>query len=178
MSEEMAGVAMAQQTEGVGKTGFVLSVAGAVVILDQITKWMVRRDVPPYDSIPVVDGFFSITHASNPGGAFSLFAGAHDGIRVPFFLIAATLAIGVLVYFIRQIPAHQRWLLFAVAGVLGGALGNLIDRVVYGAVTDFLLVYYRGWHWPAFNVADSFISIGVTILIAHSIFARDDAPAA
>lgn len=155
------------------KAAFVTLIAGSVVALDQITKAVVRRELPLHDAIPVVPGFFAITHASNPGGAFSLFAGAHDWIRLPFFFTAATIAIGVLIYFIRQIPDRQRWLLFAIAGVLGGALGNLIDRVAFGQVTDFLLVYWRSFYWPAFNVADSFISIGVTILVIHSLFVGD-----
>ena len=155
------------------KAAFVAAVSGGVVVLDQLTKSLVRREVPLHDAIPVVPGFFSITHASNPGGAFSLFAGAHEWIRLPFFFTASAIAVCALVYFVREIPERQRWLLFAVAGVLGGALGNLIDRVAFGQVTDFLLVYWRSFYWPAFNVADSFISIGVCILIAHSIFARD-----
>ena len=158
------------------KGAFVALVATGVVVLDQATKILVRRDLPLHDAIPVIPGFFSLIHASNPGGAFSLFAGAHENIRLPFFVIAAAVAIGVLLYFVRQIPNQQRWLLFAVAGVLGGAIGNLIDRVVFGEVTDFLLVHYRGWSWPAFNVADSFITVGVTILVAHSLFVGD-APA-
>src|SRR5262249_42137649 len=125
------------------KASFVALVSGGVVVLDQLTKWYVRHSMPLYESIPVIDGFFSITHASNPGGAFSLLAGVSETIRVPFFFIAATTAIGVLVYFLRQIPSEQRWLLFAVAGVLGGALGNLIDRIAFGQVTDFLLLYWR-----------------------------------
>jgi len=156
------------------KAVFVALVTGSVVLLDQLTKWYVRRSVPLYDSIPVIDGFFSITHASNPGGAFSLLSGIGDSFRVPFFLLASTIAVGVLFYYLRQIPTEQRWLLFAVAGVLGGALGNLIDRVAFGEVTDFLLVYWRQYQWPAFNVADSFISIGVVILIGHSAFAPSE----
>ena len=159
------------------KTAFVSLVTGAVVVLDQVTKWYVRQAMPLYESVPVIDGFFSITHARNPGGAFSLLAGVSPGIRVPFFFIACATAIGVLIYFLRQIPANQRWLLFAVAGVLGGALGNLIDRIAFGQVTDFLLVYWRQYQWPAFNVADSFITIGVAILIGHSLFTRDAQPA-
>ena len=124
--------------------------------------------------MPVIDGFFSIIHASNPGGAFSLLAGADSAFRVPFFFIAATIAIGVLIYFLWQIPLQQRWLLFAVSGVLGGALGNLIDRIAFGQVTDFLLVYWRDYHWPAFNVADSFISVGIAILVLHSLFGGDE----
>ncbi len=152
---------------------FVALVASGVVVFDQLTKWLVRRDLPLHEVIPVVPAFFSITHATNPGGAFSLFAGAHETFRLPFFFVATAVAIGVLIYFLREIPSQQRWLLFAVAGVLGGAIGNLIDRIAFGEVTDFLLVYYRGWYWPAFNVADSFITVGVGILVAHSLFVGD-----
>lgn len=155
------------------KASFVALVAGAVIVLDQLSKWYVRQTVPVYETIPVISGFFSIIHARNPGGAFSLFAGANHGIRMPFFFLASATAIIVLFYYLRQIPSDQRWLLFAVAAVLGGAIGNLIDRVVFGEVTDFLLVYWRQYQWPAFNVADSFISIGVTILVGHSLFVRD-----
>jgi signal peptidase II len=155
------------------KAVFVGAVSGTIVVLDQITKWMVRNELPLHDGLPVIPGFFSIIHAANPGGAFSLFADAHDGIRLPFFFTAAALALTFLIYFVRQIPNDQRLLIFALASVLGGAVGNLIDRVLFGQVTDFLLVYYNGWVWPAFNVADSFISIGVTILVAHSMFGRE-----
>lgn len=161
---------------GMNKPAFIAAVTGGVVALDQVTKWYVRRTLPLYDAIPVIPGFFSITHARNPGGAFSLFAGADDAVRMPFFFLASAAAIGVLIYFLAQIPIQQRWLLFAVSGVLGGALGNLIDRIVFGQVTDFLLVYWRSYAWPAFNVADSFITVGVTILIGHSILGRDGSP--
>ena len=152
---------------------FVGLVSTSVVVLDQLTKWLVRSELPLHDGVPVFPGFFSIVHAANRGGAFSLFAEAHEAIRLPFFFAAAAVAVGFLIYFVRQIPSDQRLLLFALAAVLGGALGNLIDRAIFGQVTDFLLVYYHGWTWPAFNVADSFISIGVTILVAHSIFGRE-----
>ena len=162
-----------QRGAAMSKAPFVALVAGTVLVLDQLTKWYVREEVPLYSSIPIIDGFVSIIHARNPGGAFSLFAGVDDGLRVPFFFIAAAVAITVLIYYLRQIPADQRWLLFAVSGVLGGALGNLTDRIVFGEVTDFVLVYWRHYQWPAFNVADSFISIGVVMLIGHSLFARE-----
>jgi signal peptidase II len=166
----------AEQPARMGKLAFVALVTGGVVALDQLSKWYVRHSLALYDHVPVIDGFFAITHASNPGGAFSLFAGASHAVRVPFFLIASIGAIAVLVHFLRQIPTEQRWLLFAVAGVLGGALGNLVDRVWFGQVTDFLLVYWRDYQWPAFNVADSFITIGVTILVGHSLFAQAPQP--
>jgi len=160
------------------KAAFVSLVTCGVVALDQLTKSYVRHAMPLYDTVPVIDGLFSITHARNPGGAFSLFAGVSQAVRMPFFFAAGALAIGVLIYFLWQIPTDQRWLLFGVAGVLGGALGNLIDRVAFGQVTDFLLVYWRQYQWPAFNVADSFITIGVVILIGHSMFAPDTKSAA
>ena len=158
------------------KTVFVALIAGTVLAADQLTKSIIRQSVPLYESLPVVDSFFHITHVRNTGGAFSLFADAGDAIRIPFFLLASSVALGALLYFVRQVPADRRGLLFALAGVLGGALGNLADRIMFGRVTDFLDVQWQGYHWPAFNVADSFITTGVVILIAHSLFARDAEP--
>ena len=155
------------------KAIFAVVVAGAVLAADQATKWVIRDTVALYDSVPVIPSFFHITHVSNTGGAFSLFADANDAVRIPFFLLASTVALGALLYFLSQVPADQRLLLFALAGVLGGALGNLADRLLHGRVTDFLDVHWQGYHWPAFNVADSFITVGVVILIAHSIFHSD-----
>ena len=94
---------------------------------------------------------------------------------MPFFYLATVLALGALVYFLRQIPARQTGLLIALAGVFGGAIGNLIDRIYFGAVTDFLDVFWGDYHWPAFNVADSFISIGVAVLLIHSLRAPHEA---
>jgi signal peptidase II len=150
---------------------FVAIVAGTVLIVDQISKWYIRQFLPLYGSIPIVDSFFHITHVRNSGGAFSLLADAHPALRLPFFVIATTVAVGVLIHFLRQLPPGERLLTFALSGILGGAVGNFIDRVTAGYVTDFFDAHWRQYHWPAFNVADSFISIGVTILIAHSLFA-------
>jgi len=155
------------------KTSFVTAIAGAILIADQLSKWYIRRTFDLFESIPVIDGFFRITYARNTGGAFSLLADAGDGFRVPFFLIASLIAIAALLLFLRQTHSEQRLLLAALAGVLGGALGNLVDRVVAGRVTDFLDFSWHGYHWPAFNVADSCITVGVVILVAHSLFARD-----
>ena len=158
------------------KTTFVSAIAGAIIVLDQISKWYIRRTVGLFESISVIQGVFDITHARNTGGAFSLLAGAGDAVRIPFFLIASAVAIGALVYFLRQLQPQQRLLLFALAAVLGGALGNLIDRITAGHVTDFLDLQWHGHHWPAFNVADSCITIGVVILVMHSLFVREPAP--
>jgi signal peptidase II len=152
------------------KSTFVILVAGAVFVTDQLSKWAIRRLLEPYQVVVVIDSFFHVTHVRNSGGAFSLLANASDAFRVPFFLVVSFLAIGALLYFLRHLPGQERWAIFALAGILGGALGNLVDRIAFGQVTDFLDFHWRGSHWPAFNVADSFITIGVAILLVHSLF--------
>ena len=152
------------------KNVLVTVVGTSVLVLDQLSKWWIRRTLEPGETIVVLDSCLQIIHARNPGGAFSLFAGTGDAFRIPFFLVASVLAIGVLIYFLRQVQPHQRILQFALAGLMGGALGNLVDRVAMGYVTDFIDAYWRSYHWPAFNVADSFITIGVCILLGHSLF--------
>ena len=149
-------------------------VAAIWVTLDQATKWYVRTTVPLYHSVPVIDGLFSITHVRNTGGAFSLFATASPAFRMPFFLVVSLLAIGVLLYFVYKADAHHRWLLGGLGLILGGALGNLIDRMVAGAVTDFFDAHWRGYVWPAFNVADSGITVGMIILLLHSFLAPNE----
>jgi signal peptidase II len=155
------------------KYGIVFAVAAGVLLLDQLTKWYVREAVGLYESIPVIDSFFHITHVRNKGGAFSLFAGASDAVRLPFFLGVAMVAIVVLTYMVRRINPGDVILLLAFGCILGGAMGNFVDRALAGEVTDFLDVHWRGYHWPAFNVADSAISVGMVVLVAHSLFARD-----
>jgi signal peptidase II len=151
------------------KWPFVAFVVVAVVVVDQLTKIMIRDMIPLHDSVPIIPYLFNLTHVRNPGGAFNLLARSHDAFRVPFFLIMTGVAVVALLYFLREIQSHQRLLLFAVAGVLGGAIGNFIDRVLIGEVTDFLDFYVGSYHWPSFNVADSFISIGVVVLLVHSL---------
>ena len=150
-------------------------VSTTVFVLDQLTKWWIRQTLQPGESIGVLESCFQIVHARNPGGAFSFLAGAHEGFRTVFFLVASVVAIGVLVHVLRSTPASNRLLTFALAGLLGGALGNLVDRVRLGHVTDFLDVHWSGYHWPAFNVADSFISVGLCILVVHVLFGSDAA---
>ncbi len=152
--------------------GFVVVV---VVVLDQLTKWWIRDTVPLHESFTVVPEFFDITHVRNPGGAFNFLARSNESLRLPFFFVMTGVAIAALIYFLRELGERQTLLTFAIAGVLGGALGNLIDRVFLGEVVDFLDVYWGAYHWPAFNVADSFISVGVVVLLLHSLFGGDPA---
>ena len=156
---------------------FVGAVAGLAIVLDQLSKWGIRAKVGLYESLPVIDGLFSITHVRNTGGAFSIFAGAHESWRVPFFVVVAVVAIAVLLHFVRRVAPGQWVVLAALGAVLGGAIGNMIDRVRFGQVTDFFDAHWRGYHWPTFNVADSFITVGMLVLIVHSFFAADEGDA-
>jgi len=154
--------------------GGPLALSVAVVVLDQVTKRLIRDRVGLGESIPILDGFVSIVHARNPGAAFSFLADAPAWFRGPFFIAITVTAIAVLFYVISRLPREDRLMRLALGGVLGGAVGNLIDRLIYGEVTDFIDVYWRSYHWPAFNVADSSITIAVSAVILHSLFARSE----
>jgi signal peptidase II len=145
-------------------------IACIIVALDQVTKLLIVRYLPMFDAIPVIPGFFSITHIHNPGGAFGVFAKAGTGVRSFFFLGVSFFALFLVSYFYRTTPRTHPFLAFAFALIFSGAIGNLIDRLRLGEVIDFLDFYVSGWHWPAFNVADSAITIGISICVYHLIF--------
>lgn len=151
----------------------VFGVAALVLALDQATKWLIRSRMALYDSIAVFESFFHITHLQNPGAAFGLLADAHPWVRMPLLLTVGVIAVTVLTFFVRRVDERRVLLLAGLGAIVGGAFGNLIDRLAFGAVTDFLDFHLRGYHWPAFNVADSGITVGMGILIAYSLFAPD-----
>ena len=159
------------------KYPLVLSVAAVVVVIDQITKWYIRHTFGIYESVTVIDSVFHITHVRNSGGAFGLLNQGAHAWRLPFFLVVSFVAVGVLLAFVRRVQPGQRWLLLALGAILGGALGNLVDRMVSGEVTDFLDFHWHGYYWPAFNVADSCITVGMLILLVYSLLVRDEAHA-
>jgi signal peptidase II len=148
----------------------------SIVIVDQVTKVIVDRTMPLYHSIPIIDGFFNLTYVRNTGAAFGIFAGAHEVFRLPFLIGVSVLAIGFILLMLKRLRADATGLITAFAFILGGAVGNLIDRIVYGEVIDFLDVYWSGYHWPAFNIADSFITIGVAITVFYVIKAKGEDP--
>ena len=137
-----------------------------IVVLDQLTKSMVREHVELYRIIPVT-GFFNITHIQNPGAAFGFMSGVSVKWIGAFFIALTLLASAVLIYLYHEAEKEGLALRLALTLILGGALGNLIDRVTIGTVTDFLDFYIGGFHWWAFNIADSCITIGA---IAVSFF--------
>ena len=147
-------------------------IAGLVVVLDQLTKWLVLAKMPLYHSTAVIPGFFNLTHIRNPGGAFGFMATGSQGVRSLLFVGVSIVATGIIVYFYRSTPKTYPYLASALAMIFGGAVGNLIDRLRFGEVIDFLDVYIGTHHWPAFNVADSAITVGITIFVAHVVLGK------
>lgn len=155
------------------KSRFFFVAFAISLALDQITKTWVVETLAFTDRISVIDGFFYLTHVRNPGAAFSLFADAPAAIRMPFFIITTLIAIVLIVSFFRKLSPGDRLSALALGLILGGATGNLIDRLVYGEVVDFLhLRLWTGYSWPDFNVADSSIVIGVALLVVE-LFASE-----
>jgi signal peptidase II len=143
-----------------------LFVSAGVIVLDQLTKWLIQQTLVFGQSVPVLP-FFSLVLVYNPGAAFSFLSSA-DGWQRYFFVSIGLLASGFIVYLLRRHAADPMFC-FALALILGGALGNVIDRVMLGAVVDFLDLHAAGYHWPAFNVADSAITCGAALLIWDSL---------
>jgi signal peptidase II len=147
----------------------LISLIPGVFALDWISKRWIERNVSFWDTHAVIPGVFSIVHAQNRGAAFSLLADAPDAVR-GLVLIGLSGAVTLFVAWmlrgaILKPETHTAAGRLALALILGGALGNLYDRILRGSVTDFLLVYWRDWQWPAFNVADSAISVGAVLLL-------------
>ncbi len=147
-------------------------IGGLVIILDQITKAIILYSMPLYHSISVIPEFFSITHIHNPGGAFGFMADQSPVLRSMIFLFFSSLAVCLIFYFYKKTPKEYSLLAAGFALILGGAIGNLIDRIRFGKVVDFLDFYVGSFHWPAFNVADSAISIGMVIFAYHFFFKK------
>ena len=149
-----------------------LLVSLAVIVLDQWTKWLVEVHLPHHSTQPVIPGFFNLTHVRNTGVAFGLFAsdgGGGGSWLLTLLGLGALVAVGLYFWYT---PSRDRVLLAALALVVGGAVGNLIDRVSSGAVTDFLDVFIGLHHWPSFNVADSAISVGIVLMAIDSFRPR------
>lgn len=141
----------------------LLIVSTVVLVLDQATKLYIDSRFALYESVRVIEHFFHITYVRNKGAAFGILA--DSAIRVPFFITVATLAALGILWYLRHLREDQRLLHFALSLVFAGAVGNLIDRVRLGEVIDFLDVHWYHYHWPAFNVADSAITVGVGLLL-------------
>jgi signal peptidase II len=140
-----------------------LWLAALVLVLDQVTKLAVTGSLVAYHDVIPVTGFFNLVHVHNTGAAFSLLAD-QPGWQRAFFVALASVAAAVILYLLRKTRGQSRFSA-ALALILGGAVGNLMDRVRYGHVIDFLDFHVGGWHWPAFNVADAAITVGAVLLV-------------
>ena len=156
-----------------GRAPYLLIVV-CVVLLDQLTKRAVQRSIGLHESRPVIDGLLSLTHGRNPGIAFGVLS---EG-RLPFQAMALTVlglvAVVALSAYAMRVPPDQKLKLTALSLVVGGAIGNLIDRIRYGSVVDFIHVYWRTHQWPDFNVADSAISVAVVLLLVEGLVSPRD----
>jgi signal peptidase II len=153
-------------------------IGGGTIILDQITKLLVQKVFRLNESVVVIQDFFSLTYIRNPGAAFGLFADQSSGFRSIFFLVVSIVALSILLYFLAQTPKEDKSSLVAISLLFGGAIGNLIDRVRMGEVIDFLDFYIGRFHWPAFNVADSAITIGISLLMFNLFWIKRKVPTA
>ncbi|GAA4339470.1 signal peptidase II [Pigmentiphaga soli] len=143
-----------------------LMIAGVVVVLDQLTKIVIDRTFAyghRMELLPVLD----LTRVYNRGAAFSFLAGAAGWQR--WFFTALALVVAVVIVWMLARHGHQRLFAWALALILGGAVGNVIDRLLHGHVVDFILAHYRGWFFPAFNVADSAITVGAVMLVLDEL---------
>ncbi len=144
-----------------------LGIATAILILDQLSKWIILSTLEPYSAVKVT-GFFNLVLVYNKGAAFGFLADSNFDVNL-FFLLANVLILAILIYVLWALRPGRNQSASAIWIIAGGALGNLFDRIVHGHVIDFLDFHYAGWHYSAFNVADSAITIGA-ILIALEIF--------
>jgi signal peptidase II len=144
------------------KYTILLATMVVVLVLDQATKWYILTHVRLHSVQPVIPGFLNITHVQNTGAAFGLLAGQPCAPYV--FGLIGVLAVLLILYYLRRIPRDNVVSSLSLSLVLTGAVGNMIDRLRFGGVVDFIDVQYKHWHWPAFNVADSSITVGIILL--------------
>lgn len=137
---------------------------------DQISKQLIIDALPMYGLHTVIPGFFDLTHVRNPGGAWSLLASGDPSMRIPFFIGAGGVAVALLLYFYVRLEPGMKLSAAALGMVLGGALGNLTDRLRHGEIVDFLQMHLPNYTWPTFNVADSLVVVGVIILMIETFF--------
>lgn len=149
----------------------------STILLDQVTKYIVIDRFRLGETISVLSGFFNLTYVRNTGAAFGLLAHADPTFRIPFFVVVPFVALAAIAYIFRKIPEDDVKLSVALSLVIGGAIGNLIDRVTLGYVVDFLDFHWRyRHHFPAFNVADSAICIGVGVLMLDLAVRDEETP--
>ncbi len=150
----------------------LILVSAVIVLVDQITKKWIVMHLALHEYIVVIDNFFHITHVLNPGGAFGFFATQSHLVRKIVFLFLSSVVALFICWFYTRVARTHIALSYGLALIFSGAVGNLVDRFRYGHVVDFLDFYVGTAHWPAFNVADAAISVGMAVLIYHVVFKK------
>jgi signal peptidase II len=150
------------------------SVSIFIIVVDQITKWIIRANVALFERIPLLS-FLDVTHLRNRGAAFGILNDLPEIFRMPLFVFVLAIAVVVICVFLRKVESGDRVLILSLSLILGGAIGNSIDRFRLGYVTDFIDFHWFGvpkYHWPPFNVADSAITIGVILILFDTLFLK------
>ena len=159
-------------TEPHAKRKFHFLIAAAVILADRASKWLVAQNISLHDSLPVLPGFFRLTHVENRGAAFGLFSDSPSEWKVTVLVLFSLIALVVVSVLLWKNSHSMTVTGVGLALILGGALGNLWDRLLDGHVVDFLDFSLGGYHWPAFNVADSAIVVGALLLVTEILFAK------
>ena len=143
----------------------IIVIVLTIVVLDQVSKYAIRTNFELYESVTVITGSFNLTYIENTGAAFGLLSNVSFPFKTTILALAATIALLFIAFYMVTLPSSQWIARTGLSCILGGAMGNLIDRITTGAVVDFIDLYWRGWHFWAFNVADTAITVGVIIMI-------------
>ena len=146
-----------------------VGIAAAVVLLDQLTKLWIMATFALHEQLNIIPGFFNLIHVTNTGAAFGFLAGSKTLLRQVFFVGVAVMALVIMVFVYGHLKKQGKLFVYALGLIAGGAVGNLIDRLRFGSVIDFLDFYIGSYHWPAFNVADSAITIGVGLFLLGTL---------
>jgi signal peptidase II len=157
---------------------FYLLISVAALVLDRVTKWQVQRKIELHDSISIIPGFFRLIHLENPGAAFGLFSETPTPLKLGLLIalsLVALVPVSLLLWKSSRVFSPTT---LGLALILGGAIGNLWDRLLHHRVTDFLLFYYRHYEWPAFNFADSAIVVGALLLVVDLLLNKSPQPKA
>lgn len=149
------------------KKKYLISTIVAVIVIaaDQYTKYLIIRSLPLHHSLTVIENFFHLVHTRNRGIAFGLLAGQGSGTQTVVLIITSCLAIAFILYLLSSVKDRVLYPTITLSLILGGAIGNLIDRIRLGEVVDFLDLHWHHYHWPAFNAADAAISTGLVLLV-------------
>ncbi len=150
----------------------LIIIALVVIIADQVTKYLVTTGIPLHRGVEIIPGFANLVHVRNPGAAFGIFADSTSNLRAVFLLLVSVAALVCIIWTVVASKQIDPYLLVGLSFFFGGATGNLVDRLRFGEVIDFVDVYVGSFHWPAFNVADASLCVGTALLFLHFLLRR------